>query len=243
MIRALVLFYLNTKPTHGYEIQKFIQMSGIEQWVKIQSGSIYYALTKLEKENHIIVLREEYTGSRGSKVYQITDSGKAELLNEMTKEFSMPLMDTGSPKFIIEPILNTLPKSQCESILSKHIKELKEKKKFWEKWKGIKAGDGTSKLLKLCFDMTINSIDDQIKWHKELLTHLDDYISQSKHTVDFIRQFDINKVVPNFETTEVDNRIRYVSQLKEVILADPGSAVDNLDKLLEELQKKKEYEI
>jgi len=91
--------------------------------------------------------------------------------------------------------------------------------------------------------MTINSIDDQIKWHKELLTHLDDYISQSKHTVDFIRQFDINKVVPNFETTEVDNRIRYVSQLKEVILADPGSAVDNLDKLLEELQKKKEYEI
>ena len=72
MIRALILYYLSIKPTHGYEIQKFIQLLGTDQWMKIQSGSIYYALTKLEKEKCIDVLREERTGSRVRKIYKIT---------------------------------------------------------------------------------------------------------------------------------------------------------------------------
>ena len=35
--------------------------------VKIQSGSIYYALTKLEKDKFIKVLKEERTGSESVK--------------------------------------------------------------------------------------------------------------------------------------------------------------------------------
>ena len=76
MIRGIILYYLNIKPTHGYEIQQFINFSGIDQWVNIQSGSIYYALTKLEKEKNISILREERIGSRLRKIYQITEKGK-----------------------------------------------------------------------------------------------------------------------------------------------------------------------
>jgi len=76
MIRVIILHYLNIKPTHGYEIQQFISMSGIDQWTKIQSGSIYYALTKLEKEKNIAIQREERTGSRVRKIYAITEQGK-----------------------------------------------------------------------------------------------------------------------------------------------------------------------
>ncbi|WP_235689849.1 PadR family transcriptional regulator [Clostridioides difficile] len=59
MIRTLILYYLNIKPTHGYEIQKFLQVSGADRWTKIQSGSIYYALAKLEKDGGVRVLKEE----------------------------------------------------------------------------------------------------------------------------------------------------------------------------------------
>ncbi|MDV9924842.1 PadR family transcriptional regulator, partial [Clostridioides difficile] len=55
MIRTLILYYLNIKPTHGYEIQKFLQVSGADRWTKIQSGSIYYALAKLEKDGGVRV--------------------------------------------------------------------------------------------------------------------------------------------------------------------------------------------
>lgn len=83
MIRGIILYYLNIKPTHGYEIQQFINMSGMDQWTKIQSGSIYYALTKLEKERNIAVCREERTGSRVRKIYEITEQGRTTLLEEM----------------------------------------------------------------------------------------------------------------------------------------------------------------
>ncbi len=49
MIKVLILYYLSIKPTHGYEIQKFIQVNHMDEWTKIQSGSIYYAINKLEK--------------------------------------------------------------------------------------------------------------------------------------------------------------------------------------------------
>ena len=39
MVRILILYYLNIKTTHGYEIQKFIQETGLEQWTQIKSGS------------------------------------------------------------------------------------------------------------------------------------------------------------------------------------------------------------
>ena len=85
MIRGIILYYLNIKPTHGYEIQQYISMSGMEQWTKIQSGSIYYALTKLEKEKNIAVIREEHTGARVRKIYEITDLGTEVLQLELKR--------------------------------------------------------------------------------------------------------------------------------------------------------------
>ncbi|HHS9424310.1 TPA: PadR family transcriptional regulator, partial [Clostridioides difficile] len=101
MIRTLILYYLNIKPTHGYEIQKFLQVSGADRWTKIQSGSIYYALAKLEKDGGVRVLKEEKTGARIRKIYEITQSGKLELREEIQKELQMPIVPTGSNKFLL----------------------------------------------------------------------------------------------------------------------------------------------
>ena len=121
MIRGIILYYLNIKPTHGYEIQQFINFSGIDQWINIQSGSIYYALTKLEKEKNIAILREERTGSRVRKIYEITEKGRETLVDEMRQELRAPLFKIGSPKFITSPILDTVPQEEAREIIDAHI--------------------------------------------------------------------------------------------------------------------------
>lgn len=236
IISAFILYYLNIKPTHGYEIQKFLQMSGIEQWTRIQSGSIYYALTKLEKENYIRVLREERTGTRVRKIFEITDSGKEELHREMAEELDKPIMSVGSSKFVTDPMLCTLSKEEINTIVTRHIKQLEEQKEFWEKWGHIKADDNASGIAKISFQMTIDSITWQIAWHQELLEHLDDYISESKRTEAFIKSIDFKQMEENIGSTMEEQNLQYAIKLKEEIMENPEKAMVNLDKLISQLQ-------
>lgn len=237
MVSAFILYYLNMKPTHGYEIQRFLQMSGADQWAKIQSGSIYYALTKLEKEKHIRVLREERTGSRVRKIYEITDSGKEELKYEMAQELDYPISSIGSMKFFIDPMLGTLNKEEIIKIVSNHIVKLNEQKEFWEKWYRIKVDETASELAKLSFLMTIDSIAYQLRWHEELLKNLDQYIIASRETSDLIRTIDFDQMNVDSNVNEEEQKLQYALKLKEEIMKDPQNAMVNLDKIISELQK------
>lgn len=237
MIRGLVLFYLNIKPTHGYEIQRFIQLSGMDQWAKIQSGSIYYALAKLEKEKNISVLREEQNGSRLRKIYAITDKGRDTLKQEMRAELASPMADIGSTKMIIEPVLGVLSKEEMVSILSEHIKSLEDKKAYWDKWKSIKAE--SSRLSELSFAMTIHSLENQIRWHQELLQNLDIYIEQSSQVKKVITSFVPENMETEEKDSEVDKRIEFIENIKNSLESDPKTAMESLDKLLNEIKKEK----
>lgn len=239
MIRALILYYLSIKPTHGYEIQKFIQLSGTDQWMKIQSGSIYYALTKLEKEKCIDVLREERTGSRVRKIYKITEHGMKEMHKEIMSVLQTPIAGTGSPKFIIEPMLSLLDESELKVAIQNHIKELEEKREYWKRWSDIKAGKDATKLVQLSFSMTINALEDQILWHKELLDNLELYLNEGDAMKNFILQFDVDSAETEVEVSEVDQKISYLNKIKDIIKNNPSKALDNLDLILEELQRQK----
>lgn len=239
MIRALILFYISIKPTHGYEIQKFIQLSGTDQWMKIQSGSIYYALTKLEKEKCISVLREERTGSRVRKIYKITDKGKKEMHKEIMSVLQTPIANTGSPKFIIEPMLSILQESELKVAIINHIKQLKEKCEYWKRWSDIKAGKDATKLVQLSFSMTINALEDQILWHKELLDNLELYLNEGDTMKNFILQFDVDSSDSEIEVSDVDQKINYLNKIKDIIKDDPNKALDNLNLILEELKSQK----
>lgn len=193
MIRVIILHYLNIKPTHGYEIQQFISMSGIDQWTKIQSGSIYYALTKLEKEKNIAIQREERTGSRVRKIYAITEQGKNTLLAELRQEISAPLCSIGSAKFMITPFLSILPKDEVATLITAHLTKLRQTKEYWIKWQSIKNVDDKYNLTRLSFQMTIDSIEQQIIWHQELLAHLEYYMQNAKYMEQQISAFDMEK--------------------------------------------------
>ncbi len=236
MISAFILYYLNLKPTHGYEIQKFLQVSNVDQWTKIQSGSIYYALTKLEKDKHIQVLREERTGSRVRKIYEITNTGRKELKRAMAEEMDRPITNIGSMKFFTDPMLSTLTREELSKLINNHIGKLKEQKEYWEQWYTIKVDDSAPALNRLSFQMTIDSLNYQIRWHEELLTNLDYYVEASKGTEQIIKTIDFDQMEEKSTSSEEEQRLQYALKLKKEILKDPENAVVNLDKIIHELE-------
>lgn len=239
MIRGIILYYLNIKPTHGYEIQQFIQLSGMDQWTKIQSGSIYYALAKLEKEKNIAVLREERTGSRVRKIYQITSEGKKTLYTEMKEELKAPLFQVGSPKFITSPILCTLEKSDIEKSITSHIQELQNSLSYWKMWSVKKNDTDKYDLTKLSFQMAIDSLNQQIAWHTELLNHIDYYTEQASMLSHMIRSFDADTVKHIETATDKDTQVQLLQDLKDAVTTDPQKAIDNIEELIKQLKETK----
>lgn len=240
MIRGLILYYLNIKETHGYEIQRFIQLSGMDRWTKIQSGSIYYALTKLEKEGNVAIVAEEGTGQRARKIYAITEKGKKTLHDEMAQELQEPIVSIGSMKFITDPMLSTLEESEIRTIVTKHIEVLREQMGYWKEWKAAKTNSGKVSLIDFSFDMSIRSLEDQILWHEELLKNLKTYIEESKLTESFIRSFAADRIEPPYDIVETVNQIDFAKKLKETIRSNPELAIQDLDRMIEEMKAKKQ---
>lgn len=173
MIRTLILNFLSIKPTHGYEIQKFIQLNHLDQWTKIQSGSIYHALAKLEAEGAIICIRTENEGERSRKIYQITDIGQKILRDELLRELSLPINDTGADKYLLYPLLGKLDSPSAIRVIENHIAWLEERWKYLEHWRVVKRSMGSSRLEALSFAMMLDGVAAQIQWHKVLLEELE----------------------------------------------------------------------
>lgn len=236
MIKAFILYYLNIKPTHGYEIQKYIQVNHMDSWTKIQSGSIYYALNKLEKEGLIELLREEKSGAKVKKIYQITDTGQGELQQCLKEELGKDLYDIGSDKFIIYPILSSVKKEMIVEEVQKHLELLNTKKAYTEKWRKIKISEHSLKLEAICFEMMLSSLNHQIKWHETLLEELDACIQISEQMSSFIKHVDFSNV-EDFEGIIQSIPSKNIDQLKQEILSNPETAAEKLEELIKMLNK------
>jgi DNA-binding PadR family transcriptional regulator len=238
MIRTFILYYLSIKPTHGYEIQKFLQISGADGWTKIQSGSIYYALGKLEREGYIRVLREENTGSRIRKIYEITDAGGDELRNDIQKELQVPIAPVGSDKFLLHNILDVLPKEAIESSLKSHLQVLFQQKEYWQNWKKAKeVDDKRLPAEQIAFEMAIDSLNYQIKWHEEILNHVDQYIALGGETRQVIKSIDFSDVNEMSPTSNTPAQMVEIQRLRDEIIRNPSKAAENIDKIISKLKK------
>lgn len=229
MVKIIILYYLNIKATHGYEIQKFIQASGFETWTNIKPGSIYYALSKMEKSGELKLVREENRGSRVRRIYEITDLGVTELKKAIEKELNEPLVPLNIDKFILPITFNKLDKNEAISIIDNRIKELNKKLEYWKHWRNIKINENSTKVEIISFDMTITNYEYEINWHKSLIEEFDLYYELSGKNEEFIRSFDFGEADEKpSEDINKDN----INQLKEMILNDPSEAKDALERLI-----------
>lgn len=236
MIKALILYYLSLKSTHGYEIQKFIQLNHMDSWTKIQSGSIYYALGKLEKEGLITLQKEEKIDAKARKIYAITEEGRQELEVCVKEELARGIYDIGSDKFIIYPILRGLEKNKIIDEVKAHIEKLIKQREEQRKWQYLKLNRESLKVEKLCFEMMISSLDYQIKWHEALLEEIDQCVAVSEQMENLIKHVDfsaINDISEIHQEIQVDQ----IAKLKQEILTNPEEAEGKLEQLIQLLSK------
>lgn len=236
MIRALILYYLSIKNTHGYEIQRFVQMSGMDRWTKIQSGSIYYAIGKLEKEGNITMVAEEGTGLRSRKIYAITQKGKETLHNEMKQAMNQPIANVGSMKFVVDPILDVLSMEELKSILKNHVDALRKQLEYWREWKSVKAEEAEN-IVSLSFDLAIHSLQDQILWHEELQKNLASYKQQSQMMTRMIQSFNADEFDEAKNVISASDQLDYAKKLRSLIQENPEMAIKDLDRLIAELKQ------
>jgi len=178
MIQLLILYYLSLKSTHGYEIQKFVQLNQMDEWNSIQSGSIYYAMGKLEKEGLIELVEKIGSYEKSKRVYAITEKGRNKLAQMALTELKKPLGSIRSEKFLIYPIIANLTKQEMLFAIQEHITSLENELRQVNDWiekKCTSAGKVENATLKLMK----STVENQIEWHKSVAENIDETISAS----------------------------------------------------------------
>lgn len=191
MIQLLILYYLNIKATHGYEIQKFIKHNHMEEWNNIKSGSIYYAMNKLEKEGLIELIEKIGNKEKSKRIYSITEKGRKELKKMASVELEKPLNDVFSEKFLIYPIIDSIQKEELIKKIEIHIKILEEKLVRIDYWYEIKENEAKN-VEKATFELMKNTLISQIKWHKVLINNIDETIEMSNDITKLIKNVDFS---------------------------------------------------
>lgn len=191
MVQLLILYYLSLKPTHGYEIQKFIQLNHMEEWSNIQSGSIYYAMNKLEKNGLIELVEKVGDNEKSRRIYAITEKGRSKLAQMALHEFKKPLGCISSEKFLIYPIVANLTRQEMLLEIEEHITMLQKELyniNYWYEKKEKTVGN----LEKATFKLMKNTVENQIEWHKALAENIDETISVSMDISRLIKTVDFS---------------------------------------------------
>jgi len=76
-----ILGMIYENPMYGYEIEKVMQETSMNDWTEIAFSSIYFLLKRLESKNLIISKIEQNEKNQTRKIYSTTEIGK-----QQTKE-------------------------------------------------------------------------------------------------------------------------------------------------------------
>ncbi|NKI21270.1 PadR family transcriptional regulator [Paenibacillus dendritiformis] len=159
MVNLIILALLRQRPMHGYEIQQIIQTNRMDEWANLLSGSIYYALNKLEQKGLVRTEAEERTGARLRKIYAITETGEI-LFLELVRE-SLKMMPH-SPKSDFVVGLNwieMIPKDEALSLLQQNMKQVEDKLAQFHYGKEVKAAYSLSPFGEASFDNAIAQLE------------------------------------------------------------------------------------
>lgn len=124
MTKLVVLGFLKRKPLYGYEIKQLIEKE-MGDWTNIAFGSIYFALSQLNKEGYIKQISTERQESRPAKIiYEITEKGE----KEFTKLLLAVWKKNERHYFLIDIaffFFNFIPKAKIKKYLRKKLFILK----------------------------------------------------------------------------------------------------------------------
>jgi DNA-binding PadR family transcriptional regulator len=169
----IILGLLKNKAMHGYEIQSIIQISRVDQWANVLSGSIYYALNKMEEEGIIETVKEERTGARIRKIYGITSKGEEEYLKLLEDHLQTMPHSLKSDFMVSLAMIDQLVKEDAIRILESNLSQLERAKREWENGKMNKSLSSVyNPVMEYAFECTLEIIEADMKLLKRVLEYI-----------------------------------------------------------------------
>ena len=183
--RLVILGFLRERPASGYDIQQWIRLADMDRWAHILSGSIYYALKKMEEEGLVEARAEERTGDRLRKIFAITPRGEA-AFRELVRESLSGAPHALVPNFALSVgWLDVLPPGECIGVLEGNIRRLEAARDYWEAGRAAKRQHGgLPPVVEALFDTTRQRIEADIA----LLRTLVDLVRQGNTGLQEARQ-------------------------------------------------------
>ncbi|WP_066320197.1 PadR family transcriptional regulator [Bacillus sp. FJAT-29814] len=164
MSELVILGLLKIKPMHGYEIQTIIQESKIDDWANLLSGSIYYSISKLEKEGLIEPFKEERTGSRIRVIYKITKEGEDRHFELLKENLAGKPHSLKSDFMLALSMIHHLDKNTAISILKQNLMNVIKLRDEWVARKqAASESKGSNPLMLLTFESSIEILNIDIK--------------------------------------------------------------------------------
>ena len=124
-VRTVCLAILNFRDASGYEIKKLSTESHYSHFVDASFGSIYPALGKLEGEGLVTQREERQPGKPPRKVYSITETGRAELLDQLVEP---PREDVFRSEFLMVAMCaHLLDRATVARAIDTNLAQMREK--------------------------------------------------------------------------------------------------------------------
>ncbi|CAM3421653.1 PadR family transcriptional regulator [Marinicrinis lubricantis] len=169
MPNLIILALLRDRPMHGYEIQQIIQTSRMDVWANLLSGSIYYALNKMEQDGLIRTNSEERTGARLRKIYAITDKGKDMFRDLVRESLLVPPHSVKSDFAVGLNWIDAVPKEEALALLQQNLQQTEQTLQQWLSGKQIKGKFGLTPLAEASFDNAIAILEQDIKYIRRVM--------------------------------------------------------------------------
>jgi DNA-binding PadR family transcriptional regulator len=90
-MKLAILGLLTEGDSHPYELRQNMKERAMHQYMKVQDGSLYYAIEQLKKAGLVDVVEVIREGNRPDKtVYRITEAGRAEFEKLLLEQLMEP---------------------------------------------------------------------------------------------------------------------------------------------------------
>jgi DNA-binding PadR family transcriptional regulator len=135
-MKLVILGLLMEGDRHPYEIRQTMKERAMDHYIKMQDGSLYYAMDQLRKEGFVEAVEVVKDTSRPDKtIYRITESGKEKFQDVLMQQFdekkriyhplhaALSFAHYGDPKRIAIMLKNKIKEQQA---LTKRMWDLYE---------------------------------------------------------------------------------------------------------------------
>jgi DNA-binding PadR family transcriptional regulator len=130
--RMVLLGTLELGPAHGYEIKAKLARWYMNWWADVQSGAIYAALQRLEREGLVEKAGTERAGRRPVRtIFRITDAGSAELRRLVAEAWS-GVHRFSRPIDVALSFYTALPPAEVKELLDGRLVTLRQLRRAFE---------------------------------------------------------------------------------------------------------------